>query len=602
MNFSKYSTMFALLTLAFMGFVAITSIMGDAVTVDESPHITAGYSYLRFQDFRLNPEHPPLVKDIAAFPLLFKNLNFPLESPAWTDLVNGQWDMGPQFLYDVGNDPDKVIFWGRMGPILITLLFGWFVFKWSRELFGNSWALITLFFFAFSPTIMAHGRLVTTDVPAAFAFFLAIYFYIKLLKAPSVKNLLAMAVIFAIAQLTKFSLVTLLVFLPAITLLWIICTQKSINPFKKDTLKGIFLWKLRFLAMFGISVVLITAVYQFHVLNYPVDMQIRDIAHILVDDRFSAIRDALIWTADKPVLRAFGHYALGVTMVFLRVSGGNTAYFLGEVSNNAWPHYFPVVFALKEPFAILLLVLLSFMLWLKNIFGLRKKIRQLPDIVRNNFDEIAILAFLVFYWTISITGNLNLGVRHIIPTLPFMYMLISGQLRRWVRYNTNFVSISNIKSVIHILRQLAVMTISGTGKVIVISILLGMNAISFIGIYPHYIAYFNTIAGGPNNGYKYVVDSNLDWGQDLRRLKQFVEDNNIESIKVDYFGGGNIKYYLGDKAIVWHADKGETTGWIAVSASYYQTSRAYPNVSYEWLDKYEPEAKIGYSIFVFHIE
>ena len=596
MKFLKDSTTLALILLALMGIVALASVRGDSVTMDESPHIVSGYSYLKLQDMRLNPEHPPLMKDIAAIPLLFRDINFPADHSAWRDMVNAQWDLGPQFLYRSGNDADKLIAFGRIGPILLTLLFGWFVFKWARELFGAKWALFTLALFAFSPTIMAHGRLVTTDVPAAFAFFIAIYYYVKLLKNPSGKNLIIAGVAFAIAQLLKFSLVLLLGFLPAITLLWLV-----VNGLKS---KELALWTLRFLAILAITALIILPIYQFHVLNYPPEKQATDIQHILKNNKFPALTDALIWMTDKPILRAYAQYVLGVSMVFMRVAGGNTTYFLGEVSNQAWLHYFPVVFLLKVPAAMLAFILLSFVTFklrlyrifksigLKNIFG------SMPQKILDNFDEVAMLLFIIFYWVISVTGNLNIGVRHVLPTFPFMYLIIAGQMKRWLQGAPEIKNIYPLTAVIQFIK----FYLKNAGKTVFIIVLFFWYIVSFIGIYPHYIAYFNEFAGGPANGYKYVVDSNLDWGQDLRRLAKFVKEKNIEHIKVDYFGGGDVKYYLGDKAEIWHADNGETTGWLAISATFLQTSRAYPWASYEWLEAYEPVAKIGYSIFIYNIE
>ncbi|MFY9457681.1 MAG: glycosyltransferase family 39 protein [Candidatus Spechtbacterales bacterium] len=571
LKFPQRSTATALVILGIMGVVALMSIREDSVTMDESPHIVSGYSYLKFQDMRLNPEHPPLVKDLAAIPLLFQKINFPLDHPAWSSMVNAQWDLGPQFLYRSGNDPDKIIFWGRIGPILLMLLFGWFVFKWARELFGAKWGLFTLSLFAFSPTIMAHGRLVTTDVPAAFAFFAAIYYYLKFLKNPSKKNLLIAGVVFAIAQLLKFSLVLLLGFLPTITVFWILLHLKSVNIFRRDVIKTTVLWGARFFAILAITALLILPVYQFHVSNYPPEKQAQDIRHILQDGKFPALTDALVWMSDKPLLRAYAQYLLGVSMVFMRVAGGNTTYFLGEVSNQAWWYYFPVAFFFKVPGAILVFIALSVILLLKRTFSMA--------ILQKNFVEVAMLLFVIFYWVISITGNLNIGVRHVLPTFPFIYLLIAGQMKRWLFQDTK-----------------------NAGRAIFIAVLLVWYIGLSIGIYPHYIAYFNEFAGGPANGYKYVVDSNLDWGQDLRRLKKFVEEKNIDRIKVDYFGGGDVKYYLGERAEIWHADNGETTGWLAVSATFLQTSRAYPRASYEWLDKYAPVKKIGFSMFVYNIE
>ncbi len=558
----------ALAILSIMGLVAIFSVRYDAVTTDESPHITAGYSYLKFQDMRLNPEHPPLIKDAAAIPLLFQDVNFPIDHPAWTSMVNAQWDLGPQFLYHSGNDPDKIIFWGRIAPILITLFFGWLVFKWTRELFGDKWALFTLTLFAFSPTILAHGRLVTTDVPAAFAFFAAIYYYLKFLRNPSRKNLIIAGVVFALAQLTKFSLVLLLGFLPGITLLWILVSGFS--------LKKIWLAALRFATILAITAFVILPVYQFHVLNYPPLKQAADIQHILQNNRFPALTDALVWMSDKPVLRAYAQYILGVSMVFMRVAGGNTAYFLGEVSNQAWWYYFPVVFLLKVPSALLLLIAMSLGAWLKR---LRTTFNFLA--IRANFDEVAMLLFVLFYWAISITGNLNIGVRHVLPSFPFIYLLLAGQLKRWFETASPRLRLA--------------------GGALTTALLL-WYIVSSLSVFPHFLAHFNELAGGANGGYRYAVDSNLDWGQDLRRLKKFVDENKIDHIKVDYFGGGDVKYYLADRAEIWHADNGPTTGWLAVSASFLQTSRAYPWASYEWLYKHEPVEKIGYSIFVYDIK
>ena len=230
--------------------------------------------------------------------------------------------------------------------------------------------------------------------------------------------------------------------------------------------------------------------------------------------------------------------------------------------------------------------------------------------LRLDFDEIAILLFIIFYWVISITGNLNIGVRHVLPTFPFMYLLIAGQIKRWIsglsfpRKRESRVRGFLLKFTPWIPAFAGMTHEAGMskGRFTLVIFLLAFYVISSLTVYPHFIAYFNEFAGGPDGGYRYIVDSNLDWGQDLRRLKKFVEKNNIDKIKVDYFGGGDVKYYLGDRAELWHADNGPTTGWLAVSATFLQTSRAYSWASYEWLDEHEPVEKIGYSIYVYNIK
>ena len=117
---------------------------------------------------RINPEHPPLMKDLAALPLLFmKNLKVPTDDKSWTEDINGQWDFGRKFIFYSGNDANLIVFLARLAPLAIMITLGWFVFRASFELGGAGGGLIAIILYAFSPVILAHGRLVTTDVPAA---------------------------------------------------------------------------------------------------------------------------------------------------------------------------------------------------------------------------------------------------------------------------------------------------------------------------------------------------------------------------------------------------------------------------------------------------
>jgi len=202
-----------------MGGIMISTIAHDSLTIDEDPHIGAGYSYLKYRDYRLNPEHPPLMKDLAAIPLLFMDLSFPDTIREWTTDINGQWMVGREFIFSPKNDADKIIFWARVPMIFLTILLGWFVFRWAFERHGNAAALITVFFFAFSPAFIAHGRLVTTDVAAAAGFFIAIYYFIHFLQFPSWFQLAKAGLALGFALLLKFSVVLLIPFFIGITLL-----------------------------------------------------------------------------------------------------------------------------------------------------------------------------------------------------------------------------------------------------------------------------------------------------------------------------------------------------------------------------------------------
>ncbi|MBI4120093.1 MAG: glycosyltransferase family 39 protein [Parcubacteria group bacterium] len=591
--------------------LAIFSVRNDAITTDESPHIPAGYSYLTQKDMRLNPEHPPLIKDLAAVPLLFQKLNFDAGRPSWKDNVNDQWSFGPHFLYEIGNNPDSIAFSARLAVMLIFVLLGLMVYKWGRERLGHGSALLALALTVFSPNILAHGRYVTTDVGAALAFLLAIYFFVKFLTGPSKKHLLFAGLAFGLAQLFKFSLFLLIPFFAL--LLVIFYLTKTEQDWNETVAKerfsrfGARLFKyFRALAVIAvIGYLVVWPVYQFHVWNYPPERQKADTEFILRSFPVRSLANLDVWMADKPLLRPYAQYLLGLMMVSQRAGGGNTTYFMGEVSSTAWPTYFPTVYILKEPLPVLLagflLLLLAIIKTIKKGFYFQRsleietfstmgRVSRISQWIQTNFTEFSWLAFIVFYWLSSISGNLNIGLRHVLPTFPFIYLTIAWQTKKWFQTKSWFFG--------------------QPFKILVVGILMIWYLAESFLTFPHYLSYFNELAGGPANGYKYVADSNLDWGQDLKRLRDFVEKNGIEKIKVDYFGGGSPRYYLSDRYEQLDANNADQRhGWLAISATLLQGGRAKAvkgydrdTTYYRWLDNYQPVAKIGYSIFVYKID
>jgi len=577
----------AIILLLFMVTISILSIKNDSLTMDELAHIPAGYSYMHEKDYRLNPEHPPLLKDLAAIPLLFMNLKFDKEFDAWKDDINGQWRVGWKFIFDSGNNTEKMIFWSRIPMILILLVLGFYIFHWAKELLGNKFALLALFLFSFSPTFIAHGRYVTTDVGAAAAFFIATYYFVKWLKNSTKKNLIFAGIAFGLAQLAKFSLFLLVPYFGLLLLIWMII-------FRKKFLKYI----LFFILLLAIGYLVIFPLYQYHVLNYPAERQVRDTEFILTSCSVRPLANLITWMADKPILRSYAHYFLGLSMVFQRTAGGNTTFFLGEVSAVSWKRYFPIVYIIKTPLSlnILALIALLFLAW--QVPKIKNWKFEIRNWLKKYFAEISMLIFLAIYWGVSIKGNLNIGIRHILPTFPFIYILISGQIKRIFDY------LKKAKP----RHKVAGLSLAK----IVLSILLIWYAFSSLSIFPYYLTYFNELIGGAKNGHLYVADSNLDWGQDLKRLAKWADQQGIEKIKVDYFGGSDVNYYLGNKYEEWHGDyKPEDAkgNYLAISASFLQQGQAVPakgfNQStdyYLWLTQYKPITVIGNSIFVYYID
>jgi hypothetical protein len=590
----KYK-IFAMAVIFVAVVLAITSVWDDSIIFDEAPHIGAGYSYLIAHDMRINSEHPPLVKDLSAVPLLMLLDKSAFATKAWTADWNKQWEFGQQIIYHSGADAQLVTRVARIPMLLFFILSGILLFKWADERYGRIGGILALAVFAFSPTVMAHARFVTTDVAALFGVLYATYFYIRFLKNPTWLNGFVAAVMFGIALLTKFSTVLLVPSLGLTVVLWgFIQASSGIKNRISGALKQARIAVLIFAVGF---IVVVWPAYYFNTYNYPPELEQYNTAKVTsaLGNQYPA--NLVIWAFDKPVLRAAGQYGLGLFMVMQRVAGGGTTFFLGDVAQSGGKKYFPLVYFMKEPLAWwgLIVIALAGM-----VFQIRKSALLMPrpnQWFRTHFEEVAMSIWLAIYWFMSIRSPLNIGVRHLLPTYPFAILLVSGQL---IRIGGHLKTVG--------LRQFRIFTA-------VITVLLGWYIFENINTWPYYLTYFNQLFGGPSGGYRYVVDSNLDWGQDLKRFGDWVIANDIKEIELDYFGMADSDYYIPGRRLCLTPGKyrdaadflarNESNGWIAVSASSFQGTTGMKDspepINYLWLRKYTPVTTIGHSIFVWHI-
>jgi hypothetical protein len=578
--------------LAVFFIVSLVVSRQESTTMDEQAHIPSGYSYVRYHDMRLNPEHPPLLKDLAGVPLQFMHLQFPTESKEWQSGINEQWTIGNQFIHS--NNADAVTFWSRFPIVLIGLVLGLFIYIWTKEIAGTLAGLFALVLYAADPNILGHDHYVTTDLGIAAAIFIAYYFFIKFVKRPTWKNVILAGIFLGVAQLTKFSAVLLF---PIFTLFAVVYALALPSDSWKNKMKTIGSYAGKYVLVIIICFAAIWMLYEFNTWNEPAS-KIQDVARTVFGDVGSGkiAKAVVISMSNIGPLKGMSEYFLGVFMVFVRVTGGNTYYFLGNVTNHASQAYFPVVFIIKETIPFLFLILASLIIYFYQL------IRSLPARVEFSkyFAEVwkkirlylhqgivqySMFGFIVLYAYLSITGNLNIGFRHLFPILPFAYLLVTKKIFEF--WNSPHHEVT---------KKLTGLIIAG----IVIWVI-----IEPIIFFPSYISYFNESVGGPSQGYKYVTDSNTDWGQDLGRLRSWVDKNNIDKIRVDYFGGSNPQYYLKDKNIPWHASNKPEIGWYAISATFLQESiykiKGPGEGDYSWIEKY-PLTRIGDSIFVFHVD
>ncbi|MBI2057912.1 MAG: glycosyltransferase family 39 protein [Candidatus Yanofskybacteria bacterium] len=570
--------------------LAVTSSWNDSLIVDEIPHIGAGYSYLVKQDMRLNPEHPPLAKDLAAIPLLFLNLKKgAFETTFWLKDLNGQWEFGRKLIFGSGNNFELITRLSRLPLILFFVLSAIIVFVWAKKLYGDKAAFFALILFCFSSTVLAHSRFVTTDSAALFGVLSATYFFTRFLKNQDTKNLWFSGITLGIALLAKFSTFLLLPFFFVIAIAWIWFSRGKIfeNPgeYLNVIKKTIFIFLIAFAVVW--------TVYGLQMLNYPAERQQSDTQQNLQTFGNRLLAEPVVWASDKSVLRPLAQYGLGLLMAAQRSAGGNTTYFLGEVSRFGWWYYFPIVYFIKEPLAWWGLALIAVLAISFQVKNLKFKVKSIRNWGQEYFTELAMLLWLAIYWYTSLRSTLNIGVRHLLPIYPFTVILVSGQLVK----------------ICYKFKKLLI-----TCNLILITLLV-WYIFENLYVNPYYLTYFNQTVGGPSGGYRYVVDSNLDWGQDLKRFADWVKKNNIPKIEFDYFGWADPYYYLGNRYealngtkylnAVDFAAKNQTDGWLAVSVSFLQSSQGSPDqykpVNYLWLQKHTPVTTIGNSIFVYKI-
>ena len=582
---SRIANIIAVILLGIMFLTAVFSMKGDSLTFDELAHISAGYSYLAKQDYRLNPEHPPLIKDIPALPLLFLDLNFPDTGPNWLQKEAApawwvQFDLGNEFLYHSGNNPREIIFWSRFAMICFLIILGWLLFWWTKKIANNTVAVGVLTLFAFSPTFLAHGRLANTDVGAVFGGLLAIIFWLRFLQNPSWKNTLLAGLTFGVAMLFKFSLVLLIPFFAVITVIYALLFSKSLVSYLGKSL----------LAGLAGFILVIWPVYQFHIWHYPAEQQLRDTIADISSHPVPILKDLVLWMTGQEPLRAPAQYLRGLLMASQRTMWGNTTYFLGQISAGSWRYYFPLLYLLKIPAAFHLLTLSALAAFSATLWKIKKQ-KKILNYSRQYFWIITLFLWIAVYWTSAIAGNLNIGIRHLLPVFPFIYILaVFGVYQGFKLVKTP------IKR-----RILASFFL----------LLFFCYAVSSLSAFPHYLSYYNVFGGGIKNGYKIAVDSNYDWGQDFYRLLAFVEKEKIEKIYLDYFGGEDPVFWLGEKYIKLNPKeiKEPPHGWLAVSLNQLMGGIAEPTTGfdqetgyYSWLKNQTPAAKAGHSIFIYYLD
>lgn len=439
-----------------LGFQLImTGVPENSVTMDEPVHALTGYSILKTGDLRLVEDHPPLLEMVMGLPLALDP-----DLPQPEDLAGWQARDRRAFGYDaVWMVPpiDRWLVPARIPITFFAVLLCAVVFRWVADNSDGFAAVICAALVACDPNFIAHAGLATLDVGVTTLCFFTLYVFSRFLHRPGALRIVAGGLLLGLAIASKVSALPLL----PVTVLWMLIRVYQQRWTAKEGMKWVGLY-------YGIALITVWAVHLFQVQRIPGfpwfmpaptywQSLLRIVQHITTEDRYS--------------------------------------FLLGRTYRGGVWSYFPVTFILKTPAGLLVLLCLA-------LFGL-------PKLWRIQKQKLLFLGlYPLIYLTVSLTGAINLGYRHLLPVMPYLYVMLG-------------MTLSTLKHVKWV-------------RILYLAAAIAQMATAIIA-WPDYIPYFNIFAGGTSEGYRYLADSSVDWGQGLKYVRTYSESHLLESLRISAF-------------------------------------------------------------------
>jgi len=572
-------------------FVALSESALKSPLTDEPPHIASGLSYVATGVFRGNLQHPPLLKELSGLSLLVGGIRWPrnkeTESFLRGDFPKGQqpeWGIGEQII--ARNGPDRTLFWARLPFLLISSLAGILVYFWGRELVGDLGAICATFLYFTTPTILGQAFSVTMDVGlTAFTvlFFFALWRYVQ---KPAPGRLLLCGISLGLVLCTKFSALLLL---PAAGLLLLaaVLWPPKIAPERKRTILDPYysdahdnLALLRSFQTAGRNDICpCGSGKKYKACHADASSPsvwlckrwaLATMALLTMCVIATIVIEALYFFPSDPLL-----YLHGARLVNADHVANYPTYLAGELKPPRVFSYFAIVYLLKEPLASILLALAGFALLLrsKTITLIGKLFLLVPPVI--------------FFVGTSLLAD-ALGIRYIMPVLPFAYLLAGLAL----------VKLFTI--------------VKKWGRWIAVACCLWLGA-AVVGIYPDHLSYFNESAclfrdpaqigidGGSKCGPLWLDESNVDYGQTLKQLKIWLDSHhqnqtvrlaNPLGFPAEAYGIANVEPEILELA------RHPLPGLYAVSARLIARIPAVPGTR-DWLRRTPPTAIVGHALYVF---
>jgi len=544
-------------------------------TVDEVGHFAAGLSHWHLGRFDLYSVNPPLVRMVASVPVALAN-----PATDWRGLTGPEhrpeWKIGKRLIEMNGERSIWLFTLARWACIPFSVLGGYVCLRWANELYGPTAGILALSLWCFSPTVIGHGQLITTDVGAASLGVAAAYVYWRWFRAPSYARAVAAGVVLGLAELAKTTWIVLFVLWPA---LWLVCrwSERWGLPSREWRRQGIQL-----------TIVLSLGAYLINV-GYCFEGSFRRLGdYAFVSDALTGQVQSTTWTGTVGNRFSGGclsavrvplpsSYVIGIDSQKREFEMRQWSYLRGEWRKGGWWYYYLYALAIKVPLGTWALMVLALLVGIcrprHGAFRRENVILVAPIVV--------VLAF------VSSQTGFNHHLRYVLPIFPFAFVWASSVVQG-----------ANLK-------HFGIAWIAGAALL--------WSIASSLCVYPHSLSYFNALAGGPSGGYGHLNYSNIDWGQDLFYLKRWADEHpEAHPLGLAYWppgtvaprlaglecalppGGQNVEGDAGQNLL---EGTGPLPGWYAVSVN----ELVDRDRRYAYFFHFRPVAMAGFSIHIYHI-
>ncbi len=468
----------------------LTVIARKNITLDETVMIPSAYYHLAAGNFQLVHDHPPLSKILTALPLL---LIQPAELSA-RNVVGEPYSLEREGAYqgyfwnDNRADFERISFWARVPMIALAAGLGVLIFVFTRDLFGPRAAVLAVALYSLEPTVLAHGRVVQTDVPAAFGYLLVCFTLCRYLCTRNWRNAVWLGLACGIALLGKFSM---FIIAPALFLVLIVLMWKAWRT--ASELKTL---------MAHAAIVTVVTVLVIHTAYYFHSRPLATADALWIAEAFPDSAEAVSIAVHLLSYLLPTDFVLGVFWQLWHSAEGHQAGLMGMYSMKGWWYYFPVAFTLKTTTPFLLLSLAS-LVW-----------ATYRIIWKGEHHLLMLLIPFAIYTVFVMLSPINIGVRYYLPAYTFLFILGGALLDRLLRNK------------------------AGAGRIGVAAavVLVGWMGIVTLRAYPDYMSYMNQLASQRPHWW-YLSDSNVEWGDDIKDLAAYLRDRGETRVRSAVLGG-----------------------------------------------------------------